>query len=469
MHFMPFFAARITLLAAMLCLVSMPLAYAQQKILVESEIPNLCRPQSPGSADPWVVDTVRLAWAVIRELKAPIQKVSCIDSVVANCEQTASMPTEEQVLKVLSKRNPFPGDDAKALNEELDYLLYEQIDTPLFAPSKAEKKFTVKTKDFPSNVEMATSSLVKYSQNIWLECPNADARAKIAADAKGKAAAEAKVAALSKKLAVRATEKDLAVPRGSDAFSTLNAAEFSFTDDEFKETQAINIKGALGYKMNDNKNWENYLVATYERTGFDSDNPANEKPGTKDVSALTAGITFVYFPTEPALGGFTAALSPQLVLDFENNAEKVKLGITAPYSGRAGPISFGARNDVLNGQFRFTPEFALLGEFAHVIDGGKTILKDSEDFAGVGGRVGVKIAFPKVAFLSRFSFNTSYRYLAATGTKSDVNDITTFESKAVYQFPENPNLSLSVGYTEGENPTTFDYQQYWSMAIGYKF
>lgn len=277
-------------------------------------------------------------------------------------------------------------------------------------------------------------------------------------------------------IAVRGQIDDLVARRGTEDFKKASAATLSFTDNNEAGTTSFAISGVLALGANFGRDDAVYGFVQYTRTDNETD-AAGDDDDSKDVHSISPGI---FYRHPLALGHRivgTLGLTGYGTFDLRNDAELVRARLVysdiAVWLGRGRGILCGSQRELL---FLYADcRLSAFIEAAEVLDAGTSadlLVNADDEYFGAGGEASLILSPRGPALLRPLSFRATYRAMGILS--GELDDPERLELAINYAIPlgppaGGPGLTFGISRVIGENFETFQHENLWKLALGFKF
>ena len=270
-----------------------------------------------------------------------------------------------------------------------------------------------------------------------------------------------KPASSERRFLIRGKVSELALDHTALKSRGADTAEISFKSDLEKDVDTFGVSGVFGfnlikYDFGDSKTIFIPYVR-YEKTdttGADS----------SDIEVLSPGL--LWFVVSRFGKHMTAewSLNPTATLDLEQDSERLTLrGEFGPSVSIGKQDWFGGDLDI-PGPLLLRPDLKFQAEGSSILNTGHS-LTIPEDYLGLGGEVELKIRIPDVKLLQDTAFSISFRHLEML--EDEVKNVNRFEAAVLYPLAE--HTFVKFAYENGDNPETFQDEDFYKITLGLRY
>ena len=280
----------------------------------------------------------------------------------------------------------------------------------------------------------------------------------------GKLDEESRLTFIGDRLRLRSSASEL--PK---AFKNAEAASVAYNNNDEEETTSAEVDVAAGLSFNQSTDDSRLTYIPYLQYGR-SKTSVSDGPGT-DKEFASTGLLIELFQRVSYFNNWYLTAQPSVTLDLEQKSEtfafKASVEPTFSIESRDFPFILGGYNDTWLGLIAVRPDLKAVFEGGYVFDNGSSPdLKDEQEYFGAGIEPELAIR-PIMPFLDRFKFSLSYRYMEITGLELD--EVERVDVGATYDLATDGQYTVRLSYVDGENPNTFQDENFWGVTFGVKF
>lgn len=229
------------------------------------------------------------------------------------------------------------------------------------------------------------------------------------------------------------------------------------------DTRTVTLNGVLGVSLqHPDGDWQMIPYLSYQRTETDGDDD--------DINAVTPGLVGSY-AWSSAAAALRVSLAGSYLIDIEQAARvgNVTLSADPTWQTAVGPL-FGGYLTPL-GPIRFRPELRLTARSGWIFDEGneRSEFLGAQSYAGLGGIIGVQARLDYGQPWSDFLFSAGLEDLRIVAGDIDRNDVKRWTAGLQYAPKNFPYIGLGFNYSNGDNPETFQSEDYYRVGVDLRY